>query len=254
MTEIGWMVPDAVAGHIERYLEEVQALAGGRVEAVYAVGSLALGDYSDRQSNIDLVVAGSRRLDDRLSDRLTRARAHLDRPRHPAVVWYATWEDIAEVGLAGGGPGGGAPGGASSAVSPLATPLTRAILRQDPVALVGPDWPVVAHDPDELRAWSSGRLRTLVARSPGLLVLRRAVSPLVLETARLAQAALTGRVLSKSAAGNAAVALVVPSHRRILVDSVGYRRGAQTSMYWGPFERKYDALAVVRELGGLVLG
>jgi hypothetical protein len=37
-------------------------------------------------------------------------------------------------------------------------------------------------------------------------------------------------------------------HRRVVVDSVGYRQGAQTSMYWGPFERKYDALALARDL------
>jgi hypothetical protein len=126
--------------------------------------------------------------------------------------------------------------------------MTRAILRHDPMALLGPDWPVVAHDPDVLKAWCSERLRALAAADHGLLVMRRAIGPLVLEAARLAQGSITGRVLSKSEAGEAAVPIVSSSHQRVLIDAVGYRRGAQTSMYWGPFERKYDALAVVREL------
>ncbi|HUE58351.1 MAG TPA: hypothetical protein VMO88_02095, partial [Acidimicrobiales bacterium] len=71
---------------------------------------------------------------------------------------------------------------------------------------------------------------------------------LVLEAARLAHMAITGRVLSKSEAGESITGIVGSRHRRVLVDSVGYRRGAQTSMYWGPFERKYDALALVRDL------
>jgi hypothetical protein len=126
--------------------------------------------------------------------------------------------------------------------------LTRGILRQDPVAVDGPDWPVVGFEPDALRAWALARLRLLVQSSHGLLVMRRAVVPMVLEAARLAQAVNTGRVTSKSAAGEAMIPQVTTPYRRILTDSVGYRRGAQTSMYWGPFERKYDALALLREL------
>jgi hypothetical protein len=116
------------------------------------------------------------------------------------------------------------------------------------MALFGPDWPVVAYDPDAFRDWSLGRLRALVSASHGLLVLRRAVVPLVLEAARLTQAAVTGRVLSKSEAGESAMSIVSTRQKRLLTDAVGYRRGAQTSMYWGPFERKYDALTLLRDL------
>jgi hypothetical protein len=132
--------------------------------------------------------------------------------------------------------------------------MTRSLLRDDALAVIGPDWPVVWFDEPVLRDWCRARLADLADADKGLLVLRRVVSPLVLEAARLTLGALTGKVLSKSAAGEA-VRSVLPSHfRRILTDSVGYRQGAQTSMYWGPFERKYDALQVIsrmREAAGV---
>ena len=102
--------------------------------------------------------------------------------------------------------------------------------------------------PWRCRAGRRPACETLVAAAHGLLVLRRAVAPLVLEAARLAQGAITGRVFSKSTAGEAVMPIVSTRQKRILTDAVGYRRGAQTSMYWGPFERKYDALTLVRDL------
>jgi hypothetical protein len=227
------MIPQVVAGAIDGYLAAARRVAPDQLAAVYAVGSLALGDFSARQSNVDLVVVAEPRLDARQVQRLTRAGRPLHRARRDAEVAYLAWEDLAD---------GPPPGGA------LGTPMTWAILRHDPMALVGPDWPVVAHDPDAFRKWSAAQLQTLAAADHGLLVMRRAVVPLVLEAARLAQGAITGRVLSKTEAGELVMPIVSSRHKRVLTDAVGYRRGAQTSMYWGPFERKYDALAVVREL------
>ena len=88
----------------------------------------------------------------------------------------------------------------------------------------------------------------LVASAHGTLIFRRDVAPLVLEAARLTQAVITGRVLSKSEAGELAMPIVSTRHQRLLTDAVGYRHGAHFSMYWGPFERKYDALTLLREL------
>ena len=235
------MVPVAIAGRFEGYLEAAQRIAPGQVVAVYAVGSLALGDFSERQSNIDLVVVADPRLDQAQMGRLAGAARGLRRAGREAQVWHATWED-----LDAGGPGWDATGAPPGQA--LATPLTRAILRHDPLALFGPDWPVVGYEVEAFRTWSAGRLRALVSAPHGLLVWRRAVTPLVLEAARLAQGAITGRVLSKSEAGESVMPIVSSRNRRVLTDAVGYRKGAQTSMYWGPFERKYDALALVREL------
>jgi hypothetical protein len=239
MVDTGAVLPAAAAGMFDDYLETARRVAPGQLAAVYAVGSLALGDFSVRQSNLDLVLVAEPRLDAGQIERLAQVARRLRRAHRDAQIWYATWEDLDAEG----------PGTSASARDiPLATPLTRAILRHDPMALFGPDWPVVGHDPGALQSWSAEQLRALVAASHGLLVLRRAVAPLVLEAARLAQVAITGRVFSKSAAGEAVMPIVSTRQKRILTDAVGYRRGAQTSMYWGPFERKYDALTLIRDL------
>ncbi len=241
------MVPDAITSRIQGYLATLEHLAPAQVAAVYGVGALALDDFSDRQSNIDLVVVANRRPERAEIARLAGAARGLRHAGRPAQVWYVTWED-----LDGNGPGS-SPRGASTPAgstddSPLATPMTRAILRHDPMALFGPDWPVVGFDVSAYRAWALARLQALVASAHGTLVLRRDVVPLVLEAARLAQAAITGRVLSKSEAGELAMPIVSTRHQRLLTDAVGYRHGAQFSMYWGPFERKYDALTLLRDL------
>jgi hypothetical protein len=236
------MVHRSAQTAINGYLAALQVVAPGQIAAVYAVGSLALGDFSDRQSNVDLVVVAEPRLDLAQQRRLGHAVRKLHRAGRDPSIWYINWGDL-DVG----GPGSGLEAPPDSAPA-LATPLTRAILRNDAMALYGPDWPVVGYDPDILKAWCTQQLRALADAAHGLLVLRRAIGPLVLEAARLTQGSITGRVLSKSEAGEATIPIVSTSHQRVLTDSVGYRRGAQTSMYWGPFERKYDALAVIREL------
>ena len=229
-------MPQVVAGPVDAYVDLLRHELDGAVAAVYAAGSLALGDFSPKQSNIDLVVVAEGGLDPRKMQAVRRAEKSLDRPRRRAVVWHTTWEEIS------GGPD------ALREPSTLATPLTWSILRNDPMPLFGPDWPVVWEDKTALKAWALASLAALAGANKGMLILRRDVAPLVLGAARLAQAAITGRVLSKSEAGESSAAIVSSSHRRVLVDSVGYRQGAQTSMYWGPFERKYDALAVVQDL------
>jgi hypothetical protein len=235
----------AASSTTDNYIAALQAAAPGQVAAVYGVGSLALGDFSHRQSNVDLVVVADPALDALQLRRLAPAARGLHRAHRDAQIWHVTWDD-----LDAGGPGSGAESRVSppATASPLATPLTRAILRHDPMALFGPDWPVVGHDPEYFQRWSGTRLRDLVASNHGPLVLRRAVVPLVLEASRLTQACITGRVLSKSEAGESVMPIVSTRQKRLLTDAVGYRRGARTSMYWGPFERKYDALSLLREL------
>jgi hypothetical protein len=232
------MLPAEVARAVERYLGAVRRAAGGELAAAYAVGGAALNDFSSRQSNVDLVVVCDPALTSEQVDRLRRAERGLDRVGRRAAVWHTSWAEIAGLD----GPR------VASAPSPLATPLTRALLRQDPMALAGPDWPVVDYDQEEYKRWCSIRLRELAASKKGPLLMRRALTPVVLEAARLAQGAITGRVFSKAEAGESVAPVVSSRYRRILTDTVGYRRGAQTSMYWGPFERKYDALILIRDL------
>jgi Nucleotidyltransferase domain len=227
------MMLGEVGGAVDGYLSTARRSAPERLAAVYLVGGVALGDFSPRQSNVDLVVVGDPRFSPAERQELERAERPLRRGGRPAQVWYTTWEELAE----------GVPGG-----SGLDTPMTRAMLRNDAAAMYGPDWPVVAFDPDRYRRWCVDELQAVVGRSEGLMLLRRTVTSLVLQAARLAQGAVTGKVFSKSAAGESVGSLVPVHFRRILTDGVGYRRGAHTSMYWGPFERKYDARALLVRL------
>ena len=230
------MLPSPVSLAVDEFARHAEAVAPGRIAAVYLVGGLALGDFSARQSNVDLVVVADPPLDAEQLGRLKKGERVLERAGRRPSVWYTGWEDIAE------GPVWDRSG------PELATPLTRALLREDAVAVLGPDWPVVAYDDGAFRAWCERSLKGAMEQSRGLMVMRREVAPLVLQAARLAHGAVTGRVLSKSEAGEAGGALVPPHFRRILTDAVGYRQGASTSMYWGPFERKYDARELIRQL------
>ena len=237
----GVVLPSALEDPLAAYVRVLDKVAAGQVAALYLVGGAALGDFSGRQSNIDVVVVGSPALDARQVAELRRAEGRLERVGRPAVVWYTDWDTIAD----------GTPAGA--ATPELETPLTRHLLREEAVAVIGPDWPVVAYEADDFRAWCRARLAAMVADDHGLLLMRRGVTPLVLDAARAAEGAATGRVLSKSEAGNKALELVPNHYRRILSDAVGYRNGANTSMYWGPFERKTDARQLIRHLAEAVL-
>jgi hypothetical protein len=264
------MLPVGLGAPIDAYLAALRRETGDQVAAVYAVGALALDDFSVKQSNIDLVVVGDPPFTEAQLRQLQRAERGLERVGRRAGLWYTSWAEVADEpdpapSAPPGPPATAAPrpqpkgikspsAVATPAGSPpasnetLATPMTRALLRQDPLALVGPDWPVVGFDDSAFRAWCADRLRALVTGRKSLLVLRRAVTPVVLEASRLTQGAITGRVFSKSGAGESIGMIVAPRYRRILTDAVGYRGGAQTSMYWGPFERKYDALVLLRDL------
>lgn len=231
------MIPSAAANQIDGFVRAVQAALPNRLAAVYLVGGLALADFSPRQSNLDLVVVCDPPLDPAEAAGLRRAERQLARAGRPASVWYAGWDVIAD-----------GPTGDPATWPALETPLTRALLQEEALAYTGPDWPVVAYDEEEYRSWCRRSLEELVEGRHGLLVMRHDVAPLVLQAARLALGAATGRVYSKSEAGETGISLVPPHFRRILLDAAGYRNGAHTSMYWGPFERKYDARQLLRQL------
>lgn len=245
------VIPDALDRQLRVYVDSLQTTLTGRVEAVYLVGGLALDDFSERFSNVDLVVVTEGPVDLRSEASCRRAERVLRHAHRGGAVWYTTWSEVAG-GLVP------APGGTSRPVAErrtdeLDTPLTRALLRDEAVPLVGPDWPVVYYSEAELRSWCTAKLIGLAEQAASQsMVMRTQVTPLVLEAARLAVGSLAGQVVSKSEAADAASRLVPHHFRRILDDAVGFRGGARTSMYWGPFERKYDARALIKRLAEAV--
>ena len=231
------MIPVAASDRLSPYADALEASLPGRLAGLYVVGGLALGDFSARQSNLDLVVVCEPPLTAAEARSVSGAERRLERAGRRAAIWHAGWDVLADGST-----------GDTTTWPELETPLTRALLREEAIAYRGPDWPVVAFDEAEYRRWCHGALTDLAGRVRGPMVMRRGVASLVLGAARLALGAVNGRVYSKSEAGQAAQALVPNHFRRILLDAEGFRKGASASMYWGPFERKYDARQLIRRL------
>lgn len=238
------MILGEVASALDEFLASAERIAPEQIAAMYLVGGAALDDFSPRLSNIDLVVVSDPSLTADQLRRMMKAEKALDRPGRPPELWYTTWLEIAD------GPDGRDP--AYGPPPPLATPLTRSMLRNDAVAVSGPDWPVVAYDSAGFKTWCAEQLEEERERSEGMMLMRREVTSNVLQGARLAQGAITGRVFSKTEAGETIGPMVSSHFRRILSDTLGYRKGFRTSMYWGPFERKYDARVLLQQLHELV--
>jgi hypothetical protein len=236
-------LPDALE-RLHRFGSEVDRSAPGALSGMYAVGSLALGDYVPSRSNFDLLaVSDTAWAPERLG--AARKAARLLGNRHqPPRVGCVTWSDLAD-----DPPGGGTcfEGGRVVEATELLNPLTWQVMRTAAVCARGPEYPELGRG--ELRAWAAARLAghwaawaPAAGRRPGALWLRRSATEAVLEATRLVVAVRSGRVVSKLEAGTASLDGGSSRSRRILKDAIGYRSGSRTSMYWGPFERKEDAL------------
>lgn len=243
------MVPPDVLRQLRAFAERVERRSPGAVEGLYAVGSVALGDFRRPLSNLDLVAVSE---ESWAAPALDAVRASIDvlgRAGRPARVACITWEQLASEP-----EGVAAPGYLGRKPLPpgeLVNPLTWAVLRTSAVSVVGPEYPTVGSG--DLRRWAADRLSDWwgpwlrQARSRPVLYLRRWECERVLEVSRLAQVVRSGRVVSKVEAGELEAMSATPRFQRILKDSVGYRRGVRMSMYWAPFERRNHAIAYLSE-------
>ncbi len=234
--------PDgATAGFVETFT----AAAGRQRSGVYLVGSPGLGDLSPRQSNLDVVAVTDRPLPGETLGSLSRVHRSLHLHGRDALVCYTTWRDLA--GPAAGASATTFAGSRAVERSRLANPMTWSILATHPNPLYGPADPAVHPDPEAVRAWFRSELPGIAQRTGGLLW-RRGLTRLVLQATRCAHGALTGEVLSLREAGEMALPEASHTGHRVITDALGYREGANTSMYWGPFERKANALGLARQL------
>ncbi|MHB1535100.1 MAG: hypothetical protein ACYC1D_10960 [Acidimicrobiales bacterium] len=232
-------LPAEVRDRVAAYAAEMDRSAPEALEGLYLVGSVALGDFRPRFSNIDAVAVSSEWSDPAVAGS-RRAGGHLDRPHRRAVLVHLTWEALGEP-----------PSGEG-----LDNAFTRMLLRDDAVVERGPDYPDIWADEAALRAWGRVALHDrwrpwldIARRRPGSLLLRQGVAARVLAACQL-HAATGGRVQSKTAAGRMAQGDLGPNpnHGRILRDATGYREGSRTSMYWGAVERRRHALALIEEI------
>jgi hypothetical protein len=238
--------PEAVAvvAVTRGFVQAFTDLAGDRDSAVYLVGSPALGDVSPRQSNVDLVAVSAEPLRSDQLRQLSTVHKTLRMNARDATVCYTTWASLREP-----------PAEAEAVVyvgqgqaerDQLANPMTWAILANHPCPLHGKEPGTVHSDPDLVRAWCAMRLPGLVHRT-GRLLWRRHLARVVLQSTRCAYGALTGDVVSLRRAGELALPTASHTSARVITDALGYREGANTSMYWGPFERKSNAVILVED-------
>ena len=259
----GGLTPAGLGGWCPRgdrtvrgYLAAVQERAG-RVAAVYGVGALAsVTSATGRATSIWWWWRPRLEM-----GRVAGAARRLRHAGRGAQVWHVTWADLDR-----DGPGFSADG----------TPAARREAWWGLGRLAGwwGQWgrPVGhAHDPGHLPARPDGVVRSGLAggglrprrlsglgrgpaagpggrgaRAAGLPPGRGAAGP---EAARLAQAVLPAGWCRSPRPGNWPCRWSSTRHQRLLTDAVGYRHGAHSSMYWGPFERKYDALGAAGRTG-----
>lgn len=240
------LAPQTLA-QLRAFAGAVDARAPGRLTGLYAVGSVALGDFRPPLSNIDVVAVADAPWDDAALRAVQHSTRSLRQPQQPARVACLTWEqlagDPAEVEAPGFVGHREVPGGE------LVNPLTWAVLRNAGVCVRGPEYPDIGHG--DVRSWAAERLSTwwrawLERTHVGPLILRRNIAERLLEVARLGQILGSGRVVSKLEAGEALEGSGPPNQQRVVKDAVGYRRGTRMSMYWGPYERRRHALAYIR--------
>jgi hypothetical protein len=210
---VGFSLPNGAAAAIDRYLDAADAAVPGLVVGLHVVGSLALGDYAPERSDIDVVVIVD--IEPDAAQRSHFAEIHrvvatrIDGP-------YLTPAQLAllpaEIGPVPFHVDGHFRIGECHEVSPI----TWAILADDAITVRG-DAPAVTRDDAAVRAFSAANLaeywaswaRTIEAliaeTADDERIEARMLEWGVLGAARVHCAAHTGRVVSKSVAGDYAL-------------------------------------------------
>jgi hypothetical protein len=241
------MVPPEALERLDRFAATVDRGAPGILQGVYAVGSLALGDYRPPLSNLDVLALADAPWSAGALEAGRGAVPTLGGRHEPGRVAFLTWSDLVD------GTSDTAAcleGRRAVPVDELLNPLTAQIMRSAAICTRGPEYPELSDG--DLRGWAAARLTGRWAawahrlrHRPGALWVRGSTTEPVLEVARLTVACRTGRVVSKLEAGEASRSGAPSRAERILKDATGFRAGSRTSMYWGPFERHNDTLAYI---------
>ena len=270
-----------VARVVAAYLEEVDREVPGLVEGFYLTGSVALGEFRARTSDVDFVAVTGPPLGTTALDALARAHARLrTRLPHPHLDgMYATWVDLAQDPALRRGPHSHEGRFHAHARGP-GDPVTWHVVAKHGVAFRGPapaEVPIWTNAA-VLAAWIQNNLDTYWRRL--LHCAARPVDPwfvashmaygavwIVLGTSRLHFTLATGDVCSKEAAGEYALRTFGDRWHRVVRESLFIRRADRARPRvgsalaevvdhlrprccggWGlhyatPFARRHDVLA-----------
>ncbi len=226
-------LPLEAAARIGSYLTSVDALLPGRVDAAWIEGSIALGDFQPRISDIDIVLVTRGQLP---APRELRRVHSGGRPRL-AVDWLR-WDSLATLGASG-----------SLRV------VTAATLHRYGIVVRGPHPATVVPDidravlTDAMRSnlesywveWLRRARRNLVERLTTLHP--RRIEWGVLGVPRQYVSIVEGDIVSKSAAGRYVRTRFDGRWARIVDEALRLRLGGPGANYASPFERRREMLA-----------
>ena len=248
---------DEIAGRVaDAYLQLADEAVPDRIEGLYLVGSVALGDFHPESSDVDFVAVTATRLDEDELAKLEAVHERLTEAHRPP--WfsgvYVTWDElagdpreIADVPFHNEGRFA-ATGGFD------ANPVQWLTLRTRTVAVRGTGEPTVWTDPDAVRDWTLDNLRSYwapwVARQRKLvrgtmMLADWAVGWGVLGVPRLHYTLATGEVASKAAAGEYALETFADRWKPIVTEALRLRlgEGEQDEAYRRrPLVRRREAL------------
>ncbi|MFB7720021.1 aminoglycoside adenylyltransferase domain-containing protein [Nocardia sp. NPDC056100] len=230
------------------------------IEGLYLEGSVALGDFRPRASDIDFVAVTTNppdAADNAALQRVhTRLRQQSRRPYFDGT--YLTWNDL----TAGPASAIGRPTVLQGLMQPKSiagrhTPVSWHTLAEHGVALRGPgiDDLDVWTDPAALAVWQNrnlddywanglSRAARLISK-PGLgLLTDFGTVWTVTGIARLHYTLATGRITSKDGAGRHALNTFPDRWHRIINEALRLRRNSsRISLYRNPFTRRRDVIA-----------
>jgi hypothetical protein len=249
-----------------RFSGLLQRYVPGLVSSLQLVGSVADGDFHPGRSDLDFVaVLAHPATDDEVEALVILHRTYASDPTLPALdgIW------VTEAELAAG------PDACSDGLTShdnqfleLArgnrNPVTWTMLREGAVPLFSElDRASLWHDPARLASWTRENVELYwapwQARASNLfstlgLAMLGSAAPMwgVLGISRLHYTLATGRIASKSAAGEYALTAFGEPWRKIIRECLRVRRGERGSLYRSPFDRRREALDFIAMVIGAI--
>lgn len=241
-------LPAEVEQTAMKYLAIIDERLPNRITGCYLVGSIALNDYIQGNSDLDFVsVCNSPLRDDELRQ-IESAHQDFHRDNTPKLDGvYVTWQDLQSK------PDGTRlpyflGGNFENCHAFAANPVTWFILDRYPISLRGPEQPKVYNREQELIVWCKNNLAGYWMRwiQNARRRLPRMLAPLppddlawgVLGVARIHATIKTTDIISKSAAGAYAIDAFDCRWESVIHDALAYHTGNNAARCINPLRRR----------------
>jgi Domain of unknown function (DUF4111) len=243
---------------ITEYLNLVDEYNPELLEGFYIYGSVALGDYSLKLSDIDFIAVSKNRLTKEDISKLEGIHQMIRKayPKPSLEGIYVTWDDLGKLNDIEPYPYYHEGKMHESGLFEC-NPVTRHELITCGIAIQGPEVSEldITQDWDQLIQLMNTNLNTywlnwiklsskrISMNSVSLLCSKAAVEWGVLGITRLYYTFHENQITSKARAGEYALRVVPERWHRVIQESINYRRGISKSLYRSVWKRRADTLA-----------